>query len=100
MRRAAPCGAGAWPNAGQALPAYGLLVAGLGIAGQGKITVIFALALYALLPVLRNTMVGLDGVDRSVIEAGRGMGMTRLGVLPGSRCRWRCRSSWPACGPR
>lgn len=68
-------------NAGQALPAYGLLVAFLGITGQGTRTVIFALALYAILPVLRNTMVGLDGVDRSVIEAGRGMGMTRFGVL-------------------
>ncbi|QZY28688.1 ABC transporter permease [Nocardioides coralli] len=68
-------------NSGQALPAYGLLVIFLNLMGQGKITVIWALALFALLPVLRNTMVGLDGVDRSIIEAGRGMGMTRLGVL-------------------
>ncbi len=68
-------------NAGQALPAYGLLVAFLGITGQGTRTVILALALYAILPVLRNTMVGLDGVDHNVIEAGRGMGMTRFGVL-------------------
>lgn len=68
-------------NSGQALPAYGLLVIFLIMMGQGKVTAIWALALYALLPVLRNTMVGLDGVDRSVIEAGRGMGMTRLGVL-------------------
>ena len=68
-------------NSGQALPAYGLLVIFLGFFGQGKWTAIWALALFALLPVLRNTMVGLDGVDRSVIEAGRGMGMTRTGVL-------------------
>jgi osmoprotectant transport system permease protein len=68
-------------NSGQALPAYGLLVIFLSFMGQGKWTVIWALALFALLPVLRNTMVGLDGVDRAVIEAGRGMGMTRLGVL-------------------
>ncbi len=68
-------------NAGQALPAYGLLVLGLVVAGQGKLTVIYALTLYALLPVLRNTMVGLEAVDRNIIEAGRGMGMTRLGVL-------------------
>ncbi len=68
-------------NSGQALPAYGLLVIFLGFMGQGQWTVIWALALFALLPVLRNTMVGLDGVDRAVIEAGRGMGMTRLGVL-------------------
>jgi osmoprotectant transport system permease protein len=68
-------------NAGQALPAYGLLVAFLGLTGQGTRTVIFALTLYAILPVLRNTMVGLDGVNRNVIEAGRGMGMTKAGVL-------------------
>ena len=68
-------------NSGQALPAYGLLVIFLFIWGQGATTVIWALALYALLPVLRNTMVGLDGVDRSVIEAGRGMGMTKALVL-------------------
>lgn len=68
-------------NSGQALPAYGLLVIFLGLMGQGKTSVIWALAFYALLPVLRNTMVGLDGVDRSVIEAGRGMGMTKALVL-------------------
>lgn len=68
-------------NAGQALPAYGLLVIFLGIMGQGQLTVIVALAIFALLPVLRNTMVGLDGVDRPVIEAGRGMGMTKMQAL-------------------
>lgn len=80
FRRVAP-GIIAVANSGQAIPAYGLLVVALIIGGQGKVPVVFALALYALLPVLRNTMVGLDAVDRSVIEAGRGMGMTRLAVL-------------------
>ena len=68
-------------NAGQAIPAYGLLVAFLIFFGQGQLTVVLALALFALLPVLRNTMVGLQGVDRNVIEAGRGMGMTKPQVL-------------------
>ncbi len=68
-------------NSGQALPAYGLLVLFLSFMGSGQLTVIWALVLYALLPVLRNTMVGLDAVDRNMLEAGRGMGMTRLGVL-------------------
>ena len=80
LRRVSPFILGV-ANSGQALPAYGLLVIFLGIMGQGRITVIAALSLYALLPVLRNTMVGLDGVDRSVIEAGRGMGMTKLQAL-------------------
>ena len=68
-------------NTGQALPGYGLLVLFLIFFGQGQNTAIMALALYALLPVLRNTMVGLHGVDRNVLEAGRGMGMTKAGVL-------------------
>lgn len=80
VRRFAPAIIGV-ANSGQALPAYGLLVIFLAITGQGLRTVVIALTLYALLPVLRNTMVGLDGVDRSVIEAGRGMGLTRRGVL-------------------
>ena len=80
MRRFAPSVLGV-ANAGQALPAYGLLVLFLLLLGQGLTTVIWALVLYALLPVLRNTMVGLDNVDRSVIEAGRGMGMTKRNAL-------------------
>jgi osmoprotectant transport system permease protein len=80
MRRIAPSVL-AVANAGQALPAYGLLVIFLLLLGQGLTTVIWALVLYALLPVLRNTMVGLDSVDRSVIEAGRGMGMTKRNAL-------------------
>jgi osmoprotectant transport system permease protein len=68
-------------NSGQALPAYGLLVLFVGLLGLGSTAVIWALVVYAILPVLRNTMVGLDNVDRAIIEAGRGMGMTRLQVL-------------------
>ena len=80
MRRLGP-GVLSVANAGQALPAYGLLVIFLLLLGQGLTTVIWALVLYALLPVLRNTMVGLDNVDRSIIEAGRGMGMTKRTAL-------------------
>lgn len=40
-----------------------------------------ALTIYAFLPVLRNTIVGLQGVDRTLIEAARGMGMSQIGVL-------------------
>lgn len=68
-------------NSGQALPAYGLLILFLAMMGQGTRTVILALVVYAILPVLRNTMVGLDNVDRNTLEAGRGMGMTRWRVL-------------------
>jgi osmoprotectant transport system permease protein len=42
---------------------------------------ILALTLYALLPIIRNTFTGIRGVDRSVIEAGRGMGLTDSQLL-------------------
>lgn len=65
----------------QALPAYGLIVIFFTWLGAGLATVVYALALFSLLPVLRNTIVGLEQVDKSVIEAGRGMGYTKLQVL-------------------
>lgn len=71
----------AFANSGQALPAYGLIILFLAWLGQGQLTAILALTVYAILPVLRNTMVGLDQVDRSVIEAGRGMGLSKLQTL-------------------
>ncbi|HWZ67124.1 MAG TPA: ABC transporter permease [Stellaceae bacterium] len=51
-------------------------LAAIGVGGIGVAPAIIALVLYALLPVVRNTAVGLAGVDRAVIEAGRGMGLT------------------------
>lgn len=65
----------------QALPAYGLIVIFFSFFGAGIGTVIFALATFSLLPVLRNTIVGLEQVDKSVIDAGRGMGFTPRQVL-------------------
>lgn len=68
-------------TSGQAVPAYGLLVFALALIGRGAWAMIWALTLFTLLPVLRNTIVGLDQVNKSVIEAARGMGMTRRQVL-------------------
>lgn len=68
-------------TSGQAIPAFGLLVLAFAWLGRGPWTTIWALTLFTLLPVIRNTMVGLDQVDRAVIEAGRGMGLTRRQVL-------------------
>jgi osmoprotectant transport system permease protein len=52
-------------------------LAALGIGGIGVAPAIIALVLYALLPVVRSTVAGLSCVDRAVIDAARGMGMTR-----------------------
>ncbi|WP_047866224.1 ABC transporter permease [Rubrobacter aplysinae] len=66
---------------GQAIPSIGLLVIFAILLGFGTFWAIVALVIYTLLPVLRNTMVGIQQVDSSVIEAGRGMGMTKTAVL-------------------
>ncbi len=56
----------------------GALLAGSGIAvrGIGALPALVALSLYGLLPILRNTVTGLAGVDPAVREAARGVGMT------------------------
>lgn len=68
-------------SSGQAIPAYGLIILFLILMGQGARTAIVALTVFAILPVLRNTMVGLDQVDKATIEAARGMGLSKFQVL-------------------
>lgn len=68
-------------NGGQTVPSIGVLVLFALWFGIGFRYTIIALVAYAILPVLRNTMVGLEQVDPFIIEAGRGMGLTKLGVL-------------------
>lgn len=68
-------------NLGQAIPSIGLIVLLALWIGVGATTVIIALVVYAALPVLRNTVVGLEGVDPVLTEAARGMGLSRLTVL-------------------
>ena len=58
------------------LALFGLLIPVPFIGGIGMRTALVALTLYSLLPVLRNTVVGISGVDPAVREAGRGLGMT------------------------
>jgi osmoprotectant transport system permease protein len=58
------------------LALFGFLIPIPFIGGIGNTTAIVALVLYALLPLLRNTYAGITSVDPSVVEAGRGMGMT------------------------
>lgn len=80
MQRVAPTIVGI-ASIGQAIPSIGLLVLFAIWFGVGFRWAVLALIVYSFLPVLRNTMVGLQQVDRSVIEAGRGMGMTKMAVL-------------------
>jgi osmoprotectant transport system permease protein len=63
------------------LALFGFLIPVPLIGGIGMRTAIIALVLYALLPILRNTLVGILGVDRAVREAAIAMGMTNRELL-------------------
>ena len=68
-------------NIGQAVPSIGLLAILAIVWTGGFWPAVVALVAYSFLSILRNTMVGLRQVDRSTIEAARGMGMTKTAVL-------------------
>lgn len=67
------------------LALFGFLIPIPFIGGIGRRTAIVALVLYALLPILRNTYVGLTGIDPTVLEAAEAMGMSEAQIL------WRVR---------
>ncbi|HEY1795557.1 MAG TPA: ABC transporter permease [Stellaceae bacterium] len=63
---------------------FGLLIAplaALGLGGVGPLPALIALTLYALLPVARSTAAGLGGIDATIADAARGMGMTGRQIL-------------------
>jgi osmoprotectant transport system permease protein len=59
-----------------ALASLSLAWFGFGFSAFGFLPAVLALALYSMLPVLRNTITGLNGVDAAVLEAAQGVGMT------------------------
>ncbi|NUT52738.1 MAG: ABC transporter permease [Saccharothrix sp.] len=80
-RRAAPVFLGL-ATIGQASPAIGILVLFFLVSGlEGLWAAVLPIAFYTVLPVLRNTMVGLQGVDPALVDAGRGIGMSAGAVL-------------------
>jgi len=71
-------------NIGQTIPSlalFGFLIPIPFIGGIGQHTAIVALVIYALLPILRNTVTGILGVDAAVRDSAEAMGMTRGQVL-------------------
>ena len=67
---------------GQAIPTIAVLVLlAVAFLFLGFQAAVLGLVIYAIIPVLLNTMVGLEQVDESVLEAGRGMGISKFGVL-------------------
>lgn len=76
---------------GLTIPSFALVGLLLPLTSIGTVTAFIAVAFYAVLPVLRNAVVGLQQVDETLVESARGMGMSGFAVL------WRVRLplAWP-----
>lgn len=60
----------------QTIPALALLAFMIPLFGIGSLPAIIALFIYSLLPILRNTYLGIEKVDPTLIDAAKGMGLT------------------------
>ena len=65
----------------QTIPALALLAMMIPFFGVGRLPAIIALFLYSLMPILRNTYVGLTGVNQDTIDSARGLGMTNMQLI-------------------
>jgi len=74
------------------VPAFALLGLLIPLFGLGVVPAVTALVLYSLLPIVRNTIVGLNAVDPALTDAARGIGMSRLDTL----ARVELRLVWPS----
>lgn len=69
-------------NVGRAVPTFAVLaLLGLSRLGMGTVSTVVALVLFAIPPMLTNAYVGMRGVDRDLVEASVGMGMTGFQTL-------------------
>jgi len=68
-------------NAGRAIPELALIALMAAAIGVGMVNLVVALAILGIPPILTNTFVGIRQVDRSSVEAARGMGMTERGII-------------------
>jgi osmoprotectant transport system permease protein len=66
---------------GLTIPSFALLGLLIPLAGIGTATSVVAVTFYAILPILRNAVVGLAGVDKILVESARGMGMGAVRTL-------------------
>ncbi|WP_406286280.1 ABC transporter permease [Embleya sp. NBC_00896] len=74
------------------IPSFALLGLLIPMLGLGAAPTVVALVLYALLPIVRNAIVGLAGVDPQLVDAARGIGMNRAMIL----IRVELPLAWPA----
>ncbi len=64
-------------NTAQGIPSLAVIAIFLPIMGVGVRPAIFALTIYALLPIARNTVAAINALDQDVLEAARGMGLSK-----------------------
>ncbi|QDW97763.1 ABC transporter permease [Staphylococcus agnetis] len=67
----------------QTIPTLAVLALMIPLFGVGKVPAIVALFFYVLLPILNNTIIGVESIDKNVREAGRSMGMTEFQLMKG-----------------
>lgn len=68
-------------NVGQTVPSLAILALFFAYLGPGFTNAVFALWLYSILPILRNTYAGIVSIQPNIVEAARGMGMTPYHIL-------------------
>lgn len=68
-------------SVGLTIPSYALLGVLVAFIGIGVLPSVLMLVFFGFLPILRNVLVGLGGVDRALVESARGMGMSRFSTL-------------------
>lgn len=68
-------------NAGQSIPSLAVIAIMVPLLGFGFTAVVVALFIYGILPIIRNSYAGLGNIQSALIEASRGMGMTRWQIL-------------------
>lgn len=62
----------------QTIPSLALLAIMVPLVGVGRLPAILALVIYSLLPILRNTVLGIETVDENIMDAAKGMGMNNM----------------------
>ena len=68
-------------NVIQAVPSMALLGLAIPLLGIGTLPAVVMVIIYSLLPIIKNTYIGISGIDPAMVEAARGIGLTRWQVL-------------------
>lgn len=76
---------------GLTIPSFALLGVLLPLVGIGALPSVLAVGFYAVLPILRNAVVGLESVDKNLLESAQGMGMSKAATL----LKVRLPMAWP-----